>query len=368
MANEKIDFDVPATGPGNPTEPKKPDVPKTPEPPKQPETPAVIPPTNQQVAKQTKTQAERFTDMVVREFSQNAGEVVKLTDFQKRLCTSYFIAVDTVLKTNEIKRLATSEQYRSDLPFTWDKVNMSQLAVDVVSCARIGLDPAQSNHVAMIPYKNSATKLYDISFRVEYKGCQLKAMKYGLDSERPDDVIVELIYQNDTFKPIKKDARNKIEGYEFEIEKPFDRGELVGGFYFYNYFNHPEKNFLFVVNKAWIEKRKPEKASAEFWGGKKDKWVKDEKTGKNVKQGTEDIEGWYDEMCYKTIFRAAYNAITIDSQKIDNDYMKLAQIENSQNLLPEAEPEKKLLDIPITQCEDITPKAKKETKEVKFED
>ena len=143
---------------------------------------------------------------------------------------------------------------------------------------------------------------------------------------------------------------------------------MEGGFYYYSYFNHPEKNFLFVVNKAWIEKRKPEKASAEFWGGKKDKWVKDEKTGKNVKQGTEDIEGWYDEMCYKTIYRAAYNAITIDSQKIDNDYMKLAQIENSQNLFPEPEPEKKLLDIPVTPHVDVTEKKTKEVKEVKFED
>jgi len=361
MNENQIKFDEPATGPGNPMEPKTPEQPKK-------EVAKIEQPTNQQVTKNTKTQAERFTDMVVREFSQNAGEVVKLTDFQKRLCTSYFIAVDSVLKTNEIKRLATAEQYRADIPFTWDKVNMSQLAVDVVSCARIGLDPAQNNHVAMIPYKNSATKLYDISFRVEYKGCQLKAMKYGLDVEKPDDVIVELKYKNDVFKPIKKDSKNRIESYEFDIPTPFDRGELEGGFYYYSYFTHPEKNFLFVVNKAWIEKRKPKTASAEFWGGVKDKWEKG-KDGKNVKvPGGELIEGWYDEMCYKTIFRAAYNAITIDSQKIDNDYMKLAQIENSQNLLPEPEPEKKLLDIPLTHAEDVTPKVKKEVKEVKFED
>jgi len=360
--NEKIDFDAPA---GNP--PKTPIVPKTPEPPKQPETPAVIPPTNQQVAKQTKTQAERFTDMVVREFSQNAGEVVKLTDFQKRLCTSYFIAVDSSLKKAEVKRLTKSEQYRDSIPVTWDNVNMPQLAVDVVACARIELDPAQNNHIAMIPYKNNSTNKYDINFTVEYKGCQLKATKYGLDSETPDDVIIELKYKNDVFKVHKKDKNNPVESYEFEMVDPFNRGEIVGGFYYYNFFKTPEKNFIKAVDVAWIEKRKPKNASAEFWGGTKDKWEKD-KNGKNVKVGTEDVEGWKEEMYYKTIYRAAYNAITIDSKKIDDNYVKLSQIENSQNLFSEPEPEKKLLDIPITHCEDITPKAKKEVKEVKFED
>jgi recombination protein RecT len=71
-----------------------------------------------------------------------------------------------------------------------------------------------------------------------------------------------------------------------------------------------------------IEKRKPEKASAEFWGGEKDKWEK----GKKV--GTEKVEGWYDKMVWKTVYRAAHNDITIDSQKIDDDYLRLKQIES----------------------------------------
>lgn len=326
---------------------------------------AISQPENQQVAKNTKTQAERFTDMVQREFSTNAGSIIALTDFQKRLCASYFIAVDSSLKKAETARMAKSEQYRDSLEYKWDNVNMTQLAVDVVSCARIGLDPSQNNHVAIIPYKNNATKKFDINFRVEYKGCQLKAVKYGLKEELPSDVVIELVYRNDVFKPHKKDANNRIEGYEFDIPTPFERGELIGGFYYYNYFDRPEKNFLFVVNKAWIDKRKPENAAPEFWGGIKDKWEKN-KEGKNVKvAGGEQVEGWYDEMAYKTIFRAAYNAITIDSQKIDDDYLKLSQIENSQNLLePMAEPEKKLLDVPVTAHEDVTPKTKKEVKTV----
>jgi len=34
-------------------------------------------------------------------------------------------------------------------------------------------------------------------------------------------------------------------------------------------------------------------------------------------------------MCYKTVCRAAYGSITIDSQKIDNDYLALRQMEDS---------------------------------------
>ena len=46
------------------------------------------------------------------------------------------------------------------------------------------------------------------------------------------------------------------------------------------------------------------------------------KTGKKVK-----VEGWYEKMCWKTLYRAAYGDITIDSQKIDSDYMRLKEME-----------------------------------------
>ena len=54
-----------------------------------------------------------------------------------------------------------------------------------------------------------------------------------------------------------------------------------------------------------ILKRKPEYASKEFWGK----------------------DGWYEKMCHKTIHRAAYRDITIDSQKIDDDYLRLKKQE-----------------------------------------
>jgi recombination protein RecT len=149
---------------------------------------------------------------------------------------------------------------------------------------------------------------------------ELKAVKYGLDV--PDHVTVELVYSNDYFRPIKKDANHPHEGYEFEIKNAFDRGKIVGGFYFHSYTKTPEKNKLVMMTIADIEKRKPDHASPEFWGGEKDKWENGQKVGK------EKVEGWYEKMCWKTVYRAAHSDITIDSQKIDDDYLRLKQMES----------------------------------------
>ncbi len=276
--------------------------------------------TNEQekLAKQEPTASERFTFMVVKEFGNGVGEIA-LTDFQKRLVQNYFIALDAALKAADEKRKKKTAHQES-LPIVWQNVNMAQLACDVVSAARVGLDPAQSNHIAMIPYKNNALNKYDIGFIDGYRGIELKAKKYGLDI--PDAVTVELVYQNDKFKAIKKDRSNQLESYEFEIVNSFDRGEIMGGFYYHSYSQCPQKNRLVVFTLKDILKRKPKYASVEFWGGEKDKWEGGQKVGK------EQVDGWYEEMCYKTVYRAAYNSITIDSQKIDDDYLHLKQVEH----------------------------------------
>ena len=219
------------------------------------------------------------------------------------------------MKTSELKRQKKSEQYREKLAYSWENINLNQLAIDVVCYSSIGLDPNQDNHINLIPYKNNASNKYDISFIIGYRGHEIKVKKYGLDI--PDNVVVELVYANDKFKEFKKDKNHKIDSYEFEIVSSFDRGELVGGFYYHEYFNNPEKNRIKTMSKKDIEKRKPDNASPEFWGGEKDKWENNQKVGKEI------IEGWYDEMCYKTVFRAAYNSIAIDSEKIDEHYLKV---------------------------------------------
>ena len=272
------------------------------------------------IAQKEGTMSERFMNKVMAEFTSGVGEIA-LTSFQKRLAQNYFIALDASLKLAEEKRAKKSEKYRDALPVTWANVNMEGLARNVVSAARIGLDPAQKNHINMMPFKNGATNKYEIVFVEGYRGIELKSKKYGLNV--PDHVVVELVYSTDKFKSYKKDRHNNIETYDFEITNDFDRGKIVGGFYYHIYENHPEKNKLVVMTLKDIEKRKPTYASPEFWGGEKDKW----ENGKKV--GTEPVEGWYEKMVYKTVYRAAYSDITIDSQKIDDDYMKLRQMEMS---------------------------------------
>ncbi|MTI83475.1 MAG: recombinase RecT [Firmicutes bacterium] len=272
------------------------------------------------LAQKEQSTSERFTNKIIAEFSGSVGEIA-LTNFQRRLAQNYFMAIDTALRTAEEKRNKKSEKYRDKLPVTWANVNMDQLARNVVAAARIGLDPMQSNHINMMPFKNNALNKYDLVFIDGYRGIELKAKKYGMDI--PDHVIVELVYSNDKFKSIKKDRNNKYETYEFEIVNDFDRGEIVGGFYYHVYNDHPEKNRLVVMPIKEILKRKPTYASAEFWGGQKDKWENGKKVGK------ENVEGWYEKMCYKTVYRAAYKDITIDSQKIDDDYLKLKQMEST---------------------------------------
>lgn len=278
-----------------------------------------------EIAKVEANMSERFMIKVVDEFGSGVGDVA-LTQHQKRLAQNYFMCIDNILKVGEQKRLSTT--YKQDpVPLVWANLNMQSLARSVVSCARIGWDALEKNHVHPIPFKNNKTGQYDIVFIPGYNGLEIKAKKYGLDV--PDNVVIEVVYSNDTFQILKKDRNNKIEGYDFSVTNPFDRGEIVGGFYYHEFENNPEKNKLVVMSMKDIEKRKPKYASAEFWGGEKDKWVKDEKTGKNVKKGTEQVEGWREQMIYKTIKRAAYSAITIDSQKIDDSYQHLLTLENS---------------------------------------
>jgi len=272
------------------------------------------------LAKKEMSHSERFTNAIIKEFSSNAGGV-QLTSFQRKLCQNYFIKIDSLLKDNEKKRLAKDEKYRDPLAFTWENVNMPKLAIDVISFSSVGLDPVQPNHINLIPFKNNHLVKFDMTFIMGYRGIELKSKKYGY--EVPDDVIVELVYTNDKFKSIKKDKNNRVESFEFDIVDDFERGEVKGGFYYHNYFDKPQKNKLRVFSMKDIMKRTPEKASAEFWGGEKDVWENKKKVG------TKKIEGWFDEMCWKTIYRAAYNDITIDSEKIDEHFLKVIEAESS---------------------------------------
>jgi recombination protein RecT len=256
------------------------------------------------------THSERFTAMVMREFSSAAG-ALEVNEFQKRLIQGYFIAVDNTLKAAELKRQGKSEKYKDKVPVTWENVNMTDLALDVVANARLGLDASIKNHIHPIPFKNNNTGKYDVVFIKGYEGLEYVAKRYAL--EIPEEVITEIVYSTDTFKPVKRGGAAEYESYEFAINQPFDRGDIVGGFAYFSYENQ-KKNRLMIMKLQDIEKRKPKYASPEFWGGKRDKWDKGKKT-------TEEVEGWYEEMVLKTIKRAAYSSLPLDPKKIDDNYL-----------------------------------------------
>jgi len=276
----------------------------------------------------TQNASERFTQMVMKKFGTDVG-APELTDYQKRLVQGYFISIDRALKTADEERIRKNEknrnpQFNNDLAVTWDNVNLADLALDVVHYARMGLDMMQDNHLFPIPYKNNKTKKYDVTLMKGYNGVCYIAEKYAL--EKPLAVTTELVYSTDTFTPIKKNYENNIEGYQFVINQPFDRGELVGGFGYIEYEN-AAKNKLIIMTRKDIEKRKPQYASANFWGGKTKEW----KTGEDGKRYQEEVEveGWYDEMCLKTLVREVYSPkhIKLDPMKIDENYqyMKLRE-------------------------------------------
>ncbi|MFA6662018.1 MAG: recombinase RecT, partial [Bacilli bacterium] len=237
----------------------------------------------------------------------------------------YFIGIDRALQVQEENRVRKNEKctdpkYMNDLPYIWQNVNLKDLALDVVHYARMGLDMMQKNHISPIPYKNNKTNMYDITLMPGYVGIEYIARKYA--TEPPTAVTTELVYSTDTFKPIKKNRENKVESYEFEINNPFDRGEIIGGFGYIEY-SDPAKNTLIIMTKADVEKRKPQYAAAEFWGGTIKKYV-------NGKLTSVETDGWYPEMFEKTIRREVFNEkhIQRDPQKIDDNYQYMKMRES----------------------------------------
>lgn len=274
----------------------------------------------QQVVKATPTQmnaSERFMQKVLSEFNGNVAGGLQLTDYQRTLVQGYFIGIDRALQMAEENRIRKNESnkdhsFDNTLPVNWQNVNLKDLALDVVHYARMGLDMMQKNHITPIPFKNNKTNKYDIELMLGYAGIEYVAKKYAI--EAPLDVTVELVYSTDVFKPIKKSRENKYDSYVFEITNPFDRGNIIGGFGYIEYAD-PTKNKLIIMTIKDIEKRKPAYASAEFWGGTKKVW----QGGKQVEVET---DGWYAEMCLKTIKREVYGDkhIPRDPKKIDDDY------------------------------------------------
>ena len=268
--------------------------------------------------------SERFVNMVIHEFTDKYCQNIQLTNYQKSLGRGYFRCIDKMLKTAEENRQrsnASNKDHRYDnpLPFTWNNVDREMLAVDAVYNARLGLDMEQPNHLHPIAFKNNKTNKYTINLLLGYNGKIYLAEKYALVP--PKSVTYNLVYSKDTFRVIKKGLNQPFDSYEFEITSPFDRGEIIGGFGYIEY-EDSSKNELIIMTKKDIDKRKPRFASANFWGGEVTEW-------KNGQKATELKEGWYEEMCRKTLIREVYGQkhIPLDPKKIDTEYYRLKQEE-----------------------------------------
>ncbi len=235
------------------------------------------------------TVSERFTNSVIKEFGSIAGKLV-LSPYQKRLAQHLFIKIDASLAELEKKR---AEKNKDATQIIWANVNMQKLAIDAVHRIELGLDALIPNHISPIPYWNTRAKKYDLDLRVGYVGKDYYRRQMALDP--PDDIIYELVYENDTFRPIKKSAKSQVESYDFEISKPFDRGEVIGGFAYLVY-GDPKKNKLIIVTKEDFKKSEAKAQSKDFWNGHPD------------------------QMCYKTIVNRATSKLQIDPEKVNASF------------------------------------------------
>jgi len=244
--------------------------------------------------------AVRFTESVTARVAKTNEGLARLTDRQLQLIHGYFIGIDRTLKAVEQKRVKDNKnnkdhQYDNNLPYRWSSVDMDALAWDAYHHARSGLDMLEPNHLHPIPFKDNNRNCYTMNLMIGYSGHEYLAKNYAIDP--PVSVTYELVYENDTFKALKKSSTTPYDTYVFEVGSPFDRGKCLGGFGYIE-FDDPRKNKLIILTLPEIEKRKPEKASAKFWGS------------------------WTDEMRLKTLVRHVCKPkfIPRDPAKLDESY------------------------------------------------
>lgn len=213
------------------------------------------------------TPGERFVGMVEREFLAEMGKGAQFTALERRLTQHMYLAVDQALKAAEEKRTKgwTTEKLAkaSEDPraFTWRNIDRQQLALDTVHRVSLGLDALVPNHMWPIAYFNSAKGKYDIDLGIGYIGRDYVARRFALDI--PLDISYALVYSTDQFKALPRSSSREVEGYEFEITSPFDRGDIVGGFGYIVY-DDPRKNRLVLVTQRDF-KRSKNASKSDFW-------------------------------------------------------------------------------------------------------
>lgn len=228
--------------------------------------------------------SQRFVTEVRRQFAEEMGESLKFSDYEKKLAQHMFLKVDEALKDFEDRRSEKSKK----TPYTWENVNIKSLALDAVYKVSLGLDALMKNHVHPVPYFNGKNGKYDIDLQTGYKGLIYKAKKFAIDP--PKKIVAELIHENDHFKPLKSNFDREVESYEFEIENPFNRGKVIGGFGYIMY-DDPSKNQLVLVSKEKLDKAKAQAPTQKIWNK------------------------WPEKMQKKTVVRRTIDKIDLDPEK-----------------------------------------------------
>jgi recombination protein RecT len=280
--------------------------------------------------KKEKSDGERFAALMIKEFA--VCGVPDVSDRERMLINGYFMGISLQLQKAESDRIRKNEwaakkgNETNELAFAWKNVDMTAIARHLVPYARMGIDMTIKNHLSAVPFKNGDKTKYIMTFIDGYTGMEYIAKKYSRDEII--NVSTELVYTTDKFEIIKKDRDNAIETYVFQITNPTDRGEIIGAFSYIEY-KDSAKNKLVFMTRRHMEKRKPKHAAAEFWGGKAQEWVWDSEVKKRVQKDVE-VDGWFEEMCLKTIKRETYKEnkhILIDPEKIDANYQAWKETE-----------------------------------------
>lgn len=287
-----------------------------------------------------KTSSERFLNNIQKQFAAEAGSPVAFSDYEKALAQHLFLKLDSVLQDFEAKRIKDGKT--SQTPYNWHNVNMRKLSLDAVHTVQLGLDALIANHIHPVPYFNGKENKYDLDLRVGYVGKAYYRMEAAV--EKPKDIVIELVYSTDHFKPIKKSFSNQIESYEFEIQNPFDRGNIIGGFGYLVY-EDTTKNKLILVSEADFEKSRKAAKGDTFWS-------------------KHPVE-----MRYKTLVHRVTEKLQIDPKKVNASYLYVENKDSEEEVKREINENanKEVIDIDYSEPEQQSPVNAQEQEEPRQE-
>lgn len=236
------------------------------------------------------TTSERFLTEIKKQFTSAVGSEVEWTAYQRKLGVNLFMKANMVLEEQEARRL---QRGGTGAPITWENVNLKKLAQDSAHRINIGLDAMIDNHLQIIPRFNSKLGKYDLSLDIGYRGKDYYRREVAIDP--PKNIIYDLVYSNDEFMMIKKGADSQKDHYIHEVPKPFDRGEIIGGFGYIEY-EDETKNRLITVEERDFKKREAKAKTNAFWSE------------------------WPMEMRLKTLAHITTSHLRIDPKKVNASY------------------------------------------------